>query len=701
MPNGYRVSLVDGRLDPGDALGGPPAVFFTTDTVIGTGDALFTNATFNGTFIPLGLGTGTYILGTDGHVYFDPDFPDALLTSYDSAEVQNAPSFTGSIFGTSGDDALISGTDDDDTIYGGDDNDPVGTGADTIEAGFGDDVVFGGDGADLITGGGGSDTIDGGDGNDTINGDLASGPPPNVEEALDWTDQGGNGTDVSAGFTQTTGLMDVTVSFSDDGTNNATYDISTDAIYVGTGEPFDNTSSLDLFGDGDNETSTTTISFATATAGAAEDEVENVRFRISDVDFFTGSHQDIITVNAFDADGNPVTVTLTPGGDDTTSGNTITSGTALDDPDDLNGSVLVEIAGPVQEIVIIYANGLGDTQRVHVSDIFFDAVPIPTTNDSIIGGAGDDEIFGNEGDDTLEGGADNDTITGGAGADELFGDAGDDELNVGGGDTATGGDGDDLFQITAADLDGNDIVIVGGEGDETDGDVLDLTGLLDPGSIVYSNLDDNAGGLSGTAFLTDGTQVTFSEIETIICFTEGTLIQTPTGERRIETLRQGDVVVTLDNGPQKIRWVGQKTVRATGALAPISFQRGVFGNHRDLLVSPQHRMLVTGYRAQLLFGETEVLVPAKSLVDDFNVTTHYGGMVTYVHMLFDRHEIVIANGAPSESFYPGEQGLETLADPSREELFRLFPELRSDVNSFGAMSRTCITATEARALVTM
>lgn len=495
--------------------------------------------------------------------------------------------------------------------------------------------------------------------------------------------------------------MDVSVSFTIDGNNTPTFEVSTTALFVAGGEPYDGNSSLELFGDGDAATSTTSINFGAATAGTAEDEVQNVRFRINDVDFFGGNHQDIITVNATDANGDPVTVVLTPGGDDTVSGNTITAGTGLDDPDDLNGTVLVEIAGPVQNIEIIYSNGLNGTQAINVTDIYFDAVPIPTSDDSILGGAGDDVIFGNEGADTLEGGADNDTITGGAGADELFGDAGDDELNVGGGDTATGGDGDDLFQITAGDLDGNDIVIVGGEGDETDGDVLDLTGLLDPGSIVYSNLDDNAGGLSGTAFLTDGTMVTFSEIETIICFTEGTLIQTPQGERRIETLRQGDTVVTLDNGPQKIRWVGQKTVRATGALAPISFQRGVFGNHRELMVSPQHRMLVTGYRAQLLFGETEVLVPAKSLVDDFNVTTHYGGMVTYVHMLFDRHEIVIANGAPSESFYPGEQGLDTLTEPSREELFRLFPELRSDVNSFGAMSRTCIKATEARALVTM
>ena len=136
---------------------------------------------------------------------------------------------------------MIAGTSGDDTIYGGDDNDPVGTGADTIDADAGDDVVFGGDGADEITGGFGSDTLDGGAGDDTLIGDGASGPPPTtpVRENLDWTDQGGDGTDIQAGFTQTTGLMEVTVSFSDDGDNTPTFEVSTDAIFALGGEEFD------------------------------------------------------------------------------------------------------------------------------------------------------------------------------------------------------------------------------------------------------------------------------------------------------------------------------------------------------------------------------------------------------------------------------------------------------------------------------
>ena len=101
----------------------------------------------------------------------------------------------------------------------------------------------------------------------------------------------------------------------------------------------------------------------------------------------------------------------------------------------------------------------------------------------------------------------------------------------------------------------------------------------------------------------------------------------------------------------------------------------------------------------LHFGEAEVLAPAKSLVDELGVTVAYGGMVTYFHMLFERHQIVIANGAPSESFFPGGFGLATLEGMAREEVLRLFPELRSDLGAYGPAGRVCVKASDARALV--
>ena len=184
--------------------------------------------------------------------------------------------------------------------------------------------------------------------------------------------------------------------------------------------------------------------------------------------------------------------------------------------------------------------------------------------------------------------------------------------------------------------------------------------------------------------------------EAIICFSQGTMIRTPHGERRIEHLSEGDLVVTLDCGPQPIRWIGSRSVRATGTLAPVRFARGTIGNERDLFVSPQHRMLLSGFRARQVTGRDEVLAPALALVDNFRVSVAYGGMVTYHHMMFDRHQIVIANGAPSESFHPGGIGLDTIGARERESLFRVFPALRADAQTYGRPSRHRIGMNEFR-----
>ncbi len=677
MPVGYRVFLGEAILDVGDVVIGPQ-VYFETDTVIGTGSATFINFVFNGGSGASGTGGGTYILASDGYVYFDPDFNPDLLTSFDSASVASAPAFDGAIFGTTGDDPALNGTDGDDRIYGGDDRSFGNSGNDTIDAGAGDDTVFaengndsvfaghgddsvqGNNGADTLTGGTGEDTLEGGGGADVLDGGGQASVAA-TSEALNWSAEGADESSIAGSFIQSTGTMDVTFTYADDGGGNEASVESSSTQYTETGEPFSTTSALQLGGTGLGATSTVRLDFAASDASGMTDAVETVSFRINDVD--TGGWQDEIVVTAFDADGNAVAVTLTPAGNDTVSGNTITAGPGNDNSFEAAGSVLVEIAGPVQQIFLEYSNLGTSGQLIYVTDIHFETIPDVDGADSLVGGGGADS------------------------------------LTLGDGDTGLGGDGDDTFSLDPAALGGGGtITVVGGEGGETSGDVLDLS-AIETSSIVYTNTDDAAGGLSGTATLVDGTLVNFSEIETIICFTAGTAIQTPSGERRIEKLKAGDLVLTLDNGPRRIRWIGQKTVRATGALAPIRFTKGSIGNHRDLLVSPQHRMLCGGYLTQLHFGEPEVLAPAKSLVDELGVTVAYGGMVTYIHMLFDRHEIVLANGAPSESFFPGSQGMDTLAAPSRDEIFRLFPELRSDMGAYGPASRVCVKATEARALV--
>ncbi len=674
MPFGYRVTLVDGNLDAGDAIT-EPWLEFTTDTVIGAGQWTW-SGTFNTSTFTNEVEPGQYILGTDGFVYFVPDL--GRVTTLTSSSVDSAPTFDAAIFGSTGSDSALNGTGGDDRIYGGDDRTIGNSGTDTINAGDGDDTVFAEDGADSVTaghgddsveGGGGDDTLIGGTGSDTLSGgggaDVLDGggqaAVASTSESLNWSSAGSDGTSIQGGFVQSTGTMDVTFTYGDDGGGNEAEVESNLTQFVLGGEPFSTTSALRLGGNGLGATSTAYFDFTASAGSGMTDEVDNLQFRINDVD--TGGWQDQIVVSAFDADGNSVTVTITAAGNDTVTGNTVVAGPGNDQPSQADGSVLVTFAGPVNRVEVNYSNLNNGGQLVFLTDLHFDTVPDVDGADSLIGGAG------------------NDTLT-----------LGDQDIGLGEG-------GDDTFLIDAAALNGGTITVIGGEGDETNGDTLDLTGVLDKGSIVYTNEDDNANGLSGTATLTDGTIVNFSEIETIICFAAGTAIETPSGERRIEKLRAGDLVLTLDNGPQKIRWIGKKTVPATGALAPIKFIRGTIGNHRDLLVSPQHRILCGGYTTQLYFGEPEVLAPAKSLVDELGVSVAYGGMVTYYHMLFDCHQIVIANGAPSESFYPGGFGLDTLPDPSRDEIFRLFPELRSNVGSYGPASRVCVRASEARALV--
>ena len=165
------------------------------------------------------------------------------------------------------------------------------------------------------------------------------------------------------------------------------------------------------------------------------------------------------------------------------------------------------------------------------------------------------------------------------------------------------------------------------------------------------------------------------KVSSIPCFVAGTLIQTPEGERRVETLRPGDLVLTKDEGPQPLRWIGQRQVEAVGALAPIEIKAGTFGDHRRLLVSPQHRLLVRDSLAELLFGESEVLISAKDLVNGRSVRVREGGTVDYVHLLFDRHQIVSSEGLATESFLPGPQATQMFDAAIIDEICAIFPEL--------------------------
>jgi hypothetical protein len=170
----------------------------------------------------------------------------------------------------------------------------------------------------------------------------------------------------------------------------------------------------------------------------------------------------------------------------------------------------------------------------------------------------------------------------------------------------------------------------------------------------------------------------------IPCFTRGTRIATPDGDRPVERIRPGDWLSTLDNGPQQVRWVGMRRIeaaeiRANPRLWPVRIAAGALGPgmpHADLVVSQQHRILVRSPIAMRMTGKPEVLVAARHLVglpgiDLVRDAQH----VEYWHILLDRHEVLMADGAAAESLYLGEQVQKALGDAARSEIALIMPEL--------------------------
>ncbi|MDZ4312871.1 MAG: Hint domain-containing protein [Cypionkella sp.] len=311
-----------------------------------------------------------------------------------------------------------------------------------------------------------------------------------------------------------------------------------------------------------------------------------------------------------------------------------------------------------------------------------DTVSGSTGADSVDAGAGNDVIAAGAGNDTINGGAGNDSIDGGPGNDLLYGGAGNDSLVGGtGADSLFGGDDRDTFFGGAGDS------IDGGEAGD-DYDVLDLSSYgFAATNILYDPLNHENGTVE---FLDDNGLVTgtlsFSHIEKVIaCFTPGTLVLTEHGSVAVEDLAVGDLVLTRDHGFQPIRWIGRRDLSAAELAAspqfnPVCIAQGALGRglpERDMQVSPQHRMLITTPRAELLFGETEVLAAAVHLIGMPGITRAAAERISYVHIMFDEHQLVCADGAWSESFQPGQHTLAGLDPAQRQEIFTLFPELRA------------------------
>ncbi|UFS65776.1 Hint domain-containing protein [Paracoccus denitrificans] len=555
--------------------------------------------------------------------------------------------------GTNGNDILNGTPQDDefhrgngfDLVYGNDGNDLMNGN----DADMGADTLYGGGGSDTITGSIGGDSIDGGDGDDYLYGARIDSTPDGNDTIF-----GGAGDDYIQGM------------------------MGSDLLYGGTGNDR-------IVGDGGG-----------ATAGHADtiygDEGND---RI-----WAGGGADLVY-----------------GGDD----NDLVYGDAGNDT--LHGDAGNDTLTGGADHDLIYG-GTGDD--LLLGEAGNDVVHGDAGNDLLLGGVGDDSLYGGADNDTLlgeagndlvDGGAGHDSLLGGAGSDTLLGGAGRDTLDGGAGaDTLTGGLDADVFIAdgtadTITDFNATEGI---GDADSSNNDLVDLSAFYNqtrlaawnaanPGLQFNTPLDwlryeqsqgalASAGGLrifSSYDPVTNGGTFVSAELlneenTRVPCFARGTRIAVADDEVAIETLRAGDLVQTRDNGLQPIRWIGSRKLsaaelKAMPNLRPIRIAAGALGKGlpvADLLVSPQHRVLVRSNIAQKMFKTREVLVAAKQLVllEGFDIANDLQE-VEYFHMLFDRHEVVLSNGAETESLYTGAEALKAVGKAAAEEIFTLFPQL--------------------------
>ena len=191
-----------------------------------------------------------------------------------------------------------------------------------------------------------------------------------------------------------------------------------------------------------------------------------------------------------------------------------------------------------------------------------------------------------------------------------------------------------------------------------------------------------------------------------VCFAAGTKILTPKGAVSVEDLRVGDLVTTKDDAALPIRWIGTTECKWPGsseASRPILISEGALAPGvptRNLVISPQHKVLMSGQEVSELFDEAEVLAPAMGLSGMPGIRMMNGKRaVTYFHVLLDRHAILFAEGAATESFFPGNTAMEMLQTRQRSEIEKLFPALAESPDGvYGPQARKCLTRRQSEQL---
>ncbi len=634
-----------------------------TDTVgDGTGDAI----------LNLPDGSTVTLIGIDPRT-LDPETLETMgfLPSNDTSDFQNAfVTAGGKIFGGGGDDELV-GSLNAELFSGGTGNDKVfgGAGADTIFGGSGSDLIEGGEGDDVLYTGTGDDTLLGGEGNDILynsSGDDSlsggAGDDKLVASSGDDTLEGDEGADTLIGGIDDDRLLG--------GEGND--------LLLGDFEARGLVEAQQLFAyeyyELDGAASLTSLADAGFTSGTENDRAPDGEGVVQSIDplaldSFHGGNGDTFAVKL------ATTLTVTNAGSysfDLTSDDGAQlwiDGVLLADNDGVHGQQSVSGSTSLSQgehlIEILYFDQSG-TEKLSVNMTGPDTGghPIDLAK-ADLSTSFDDHLVGGQGDDTLSGGLGDDTFV------------------------YSAGDGSDVIRDFNL---GNTGTL--SDGDATNNDFIDLSGFYDHLSELYADQEDDGilnqsnDGVRGVDY-SDNSQfgtgsLTFTgarsnssfyttENTGVVCFAAGTTIRTPRGEVPIEELQVGDLVCTLDHGPQPLRWIGRREVgreelAADPRLRPVLIPRGLFGASRDLLVSRQHALLIDAdHLARALHLAEARGLPAR--------IAHGKRQVTYIHLMFDAHQIIFGNGVASESFYPGTSALEMLAPAARATMMAAFPAL--------------------------
>jgi Ca2+-binding RTX toxin-like protein len=618
-----------------------------------------------------------------------------------------------------GDSTVLTG-DGADTITVGTGNNTIvmGDGINTFATaitGFGNNIITGGTGADTITVGNGNNHITGGGGIDTGLDTIVAG---NGENCIDGGDGANNTVTVGGGNNYLLGGDGIDAITAGNGKNFIDAGEGLNKVTAGTGDNYivvgDSNDAVTAMGgqnniqtgDGTNTVTTGTGNDVVET-GAGSDTVtvgtgDNIVKVFGGTDVLTaGAGNDRLIVD-YSASNTVVVSAFTGAG---TYGGTISAG--------INGGVTITA---FDEFHITTGSADDNIQTFDGADV-------------LDGGAGADTLSAGGGNDVIHGGA-GDIITGGEDVDGLdfdvlvldgpgivtfdVGSTEDGSVTLASGGAAINFTGieDIVFGATtittpedtplvgnlgvtvAAFEVGNISYVAGDTASRTEGDLE----ILANGTYTFTPAP-NYNGPAPVINYTDSAGVTtplFIEVTAVaevlpvclapICFVRGTLIATADSDIPVEDLKVGDLVETLDHGQQPLRWVGQRHLDArelteNANLRPIRIRKDVVSAGKgvgDLVVSPQHRILIASKVAQRMFGNTEVLVSAKQLlgIEGIDVADDLED-VTYFHILFDQHEIIYANGVPSESLYLGHEAQRSLTPAGREEIHALFPEVAS------------------------